>query len=144
MVAGTGVFTRDVNFGRSGTPGDRVFQDLAARFNQRGMAVVRFDRRGARYGVPREERTDKAVAPTATPENLSQDVEALYDWTRSERGLGAQCVVLFGHSEGTVHIAGLAERGSFRQTWSSAWAGCWRARRLLCDGNPLTGSWIPC
>ena len=58
MVAGTGVFTRDVNFGRSGTPGDRVFRDLAGRFNQRGMAVVRFDRRGARYGVPREERTD--------------------------------------------------------------------------------------
>ncbi|HRJ62847.1 alpha/beta hydrolase [Brevundimonas sp. UBA2416] len=112
MVAGTGVFTRDVNFGRSGTPGDRVFLDLAARFNQRGMAVVRFDRRGARYGVPREERTDKAVAPTATPENLSQDVEALYDWTRSERGLGARCVVLFGHSEGTIHIAGLAERGA--------------------------------
>lgn len=112
MVAGTGVFTRDVGFGRSGTPGDRIFLDLAARFNQRGMAVVRFDRRGARYGVPREERTDRAVAPTATPENLSQDVEALYDWTRSERGLGAQCVVLFGHSEGTVHIAGLAERGA--------------------------------
>lgn len=111
MVAGTGVFTRDVGFGRSGTPGDRIFLDLAGRFNRRGMAVVRFDRRGARYGVPREERTDKAVAPTATAENLSQDVEALYDWTRSERGLGAQCVVLFGHSEGTVHIAGLAERG---------------------------------
>jgi hypothetical protein len=112
MVAGTGVFTRDVNFGRSGTPGDRIFRDLAARFNQRGMAVVRFDRRGARYGVPREERTDKAVAPTATPENLSEDVEALYDWTRSERGLGAQCLILLGHSEGTVHIAGLAERGA--------------------------------
>ncbi|TPW02520.1 MAG: hypothetical protein FD125_2030 [bacterium] len=112
MVAGTGVFTRDVGFGRSGTPGDRIFLDLAARFNRHGMAVVRFDRRGARYGVPREERTDKAVAPTATAENLSQDVEALYDWTRSERGLGAQCVVLFGHSEGTVHIAGLAERGA--------------------------------
>lgn len=112
MVAGTGVFTRDVGFGRSGTPRDRIFLDLAARFNQRGMAVVRFDRRGARYGVPREERTDKAVAPTATAENLSQDVEALYDWTRSEQGLGAQCVVLLGHSEGTVHIAGLAERGA--------------------------------
>ena len=76
------------------------------------MSVVRFDRRGARFGVPREERTDNAVAPTATPENLSQDVEALYEWTRSDQGPGAQCVVFFGHSEGMVHIAGLAERGA--------------------------------
>ncbi|MFN4091513.1 MAG: alpha/beta hydrolase [Brevundimonas sp.] len=112
LVAGTGVFTRDVSFGRSGTPGDFIFRDLATRLTRRGMTVVRFDRRGARYGVPREERTDRLVAPTATAENLSQDVEALYDWTRSTRGLGAQCVVLFGHSEGTVHIAGLAERGA--------------------------------
>ncbi|HWS26901.1 MAG TPA: hypothetical protein VN259_10075, partial [Xanthomonadales bacterium] len=112
LVAGTGVFTRDVSFGRSGTPGDFIFRDLAERLTRRGMSVIRFDRRGARFGVPREERTDKAVAPTATPENLSQDVEALYEWTRSDQGPGAQCVVFFGHSEGMVHIAGLAERGA--------------------------------
>ncbi|WP_339871606.1 hypothetical protein [uncultured Brevundimonas sp.] len=112
LVAGTGAFDRDVTFGRSGTPRDRLFADLAERFNARGMTAVRFDRRGVRHGVPPSEVIDAAAAPTVTAENLSADVGAIYDWTRSDAGLGARCVVFFVHSEGAVHVAGLAKAGA--------------------------------
>jgi hypothetical protein len=112
LVAGTGAFDRDVTFGRSGTPRDRLFADLAGRFNARGLTAVRFDRRGVRHGVPPTEAVDAAAAPGVTAGNLSADVGALYDWVRSDSGLGAGCVVFFAHSEGAAHVGGLAEAGA--------------------------------
>lgn len=112
MVAGTGAFDRDVTFGRSGTPRDKLFADLATRFNARGMTAVRFDRRGVRHGVPPTEAIDAAAAPGVTAEALSADVGAMYDWARSSSGLGARCVVFFAHSEGAVHVAGMAKAGA--------------------------------
>ena len=112
LVAGTGAFDRDVTFGRSGTPRDRLFADLAARFNARGLTAVRFDRRGVRHGVPATEAIDAAAAPGVTAENLSADVGAIYDWVRSDAGLNAPCVVFFAHSEGAVHVAGVARAGA--------------------------------
>jgi hypothetical protein len=112
LVAGTGAFDRDVMLGRSGTPRDRLFADLAGRFNARGLTAVRFDRRGVRHGVPPTEVIDGAAAPDVTAENLSADVGTIYDWVRSEAGLGAPCVVFFVHSEGSAHLAGVAEAGA--------------------------------
>jgi alpha-beta hydrolase superfamily lysophospholipase len=112
LVAGTGAFDRDVSFGRSETPRDRLFADLAERFNARGLTAVRFDRRGVRHGVSPAETIDAAAAPSVTAENLSADVGAIHDWTRSDAGLGARCVVFFAHSEGAVHVAGLAKAGA--------------------------------
>ena len=112
LVAGTGAFDRDVSFGRSGTPRDRLFADLAARFTARGLTAVRYDRRGIRHGVPRSEAIDAAAAPGVTPENLSADVAAIYDRVRSGDGPAAGCVVFFAHSEGAVHVAGVAEAGA--------------------------------
>ncbi|MES2835171.1 MAG: hypothetical protein V4707_10735 [Pseudomonadota bacterium] len=111
MVAGTGAFDRDVALGRTGTARDRIFADLGPRFAARGMTAVRYDRRGVRYGVPPAETIDAAAAPSVTAENLSRDVEAVYDWARSPQGLNARCVVVFVHSEGSAHLAGVAERG---------------------------------
>lgn len=107
MVAGTGAFDRDVAFGRTGTARDRLFEDLAGRFQARGVAAVRFDRRGVRYGAAPAERVDPTVAPSVTAEALSRDVGAVYDWVRSSDGLGATCVVFFVHSEGAAHVAAL-------------------------------------
>lgn len=111
MVAGTGAFDRDVRLGTSGTERDLIFKDLAARFAERGLDAVRFDRRGVRYGVPPAEAIDPNVTATLTTEGFSRDVEAVDDWVRSPAGLNARCVVLFAHSEGMVHVAGMAERG---------------------------------
>lgn len=115
MVAGTGAFDRDVNLGRSGTPRDRIFADLGTRFAARGMTAVRFDRRGVRYGVAPTEVIDGSVVAGVTAENLSLDVEALMTWARAPSGLDARCLVVFVHSEGSVHLAGVAGRGDVAQ-----------------------------
>lgn len=111
LVAGTGAFDRDMRFGRSGTPRDRVFADLGDRFAKRGLAAVRFDRRGVRHGAPPAEAVDMEAYKSVTAESLSEDVGAVDAWVRSSEGLKAQCVVYFVHSEGAVHLAGRAEAG---------------------------------
>jgi len=115
MVAGTGAFDRDVNLGRSGTPRDRIFADLGARFAARGMTAVRYDRRGVRHGVPPAEVIDGSVVASVTAENLSLDVGTLMTWVRAPEGLDARCLVVFVHSEGSVHLAGVAGRGDVAQ-----------------------------
>lgn len=110
MVAGTGAFDRDVTLGRSGTARDKVFADLAGRIAARGMAVVRYERRGVRHGVPAAEAIDASAAPSVTADNLSLDLQAVQDWARSRAGLNQACVVVFAHSEGMVHLAGMARR----------------------------------
>lgn len=112
LVAGTGLFDRDARFGRTGTPRDLIFADLAQRLNARGLAAVRYDRRGMRHGVPRSEMLDTAVSGTSTTTTQREDLAAVYDWTRARSGLDARCVVLFGHSEGLLHIARLADSGA--------------------------------
>lgn len=112
FVAGTGLFDRDARFGRSGTPRDLVFADLAQRVNARGLAAVRYDRRGIRYGAPPAEMLDAAVSGTSTTTSQREDLAAVYDWTRARSGLNARCIVLFAHSEGLLHVARLAESGA--------------------------------
>jgi hypothetical protein len=112
MVPGTGAFDRDVKFANSGTPRDLLFKDLAARLNARGLATVRYDRRGVVYGKVGEAALDPAESATLTVASQRDDLRAVYDWTRSPQGLRARCVILFGHSEGLRHIAGLAESGA--------------------------------
>jgi dienelactone hydrolase len=112
FVAGTGLFDRDARFGRSGTPRDLVFADLAQRVTARGVAAVRYDRRGVRHGVPVAEMLDTAISGTSTVQSQREDLTAVYAWARARDGLNARCVVLFGHSEGLLHIARLAESGA--------------------------------
>lgn len=112
FVAGTGLFDRDARFGRSGTPRDLVFADLAQRMNARGLATVRYDRRGVRHGVPPAEMLDTSVSGTSTTTTQREDVAAVYDWTRARGGLNARCVVFFAHSEGLLHVARLADSGA--------------------------------
>ena len=107
MSAGTGAFDRDVAFGRSGTPRDRLFADLARRFNAAGIATVRYDRRGVRYKPADGQRLDPAVSGTSTVETQRDDLAAVYELARQQ----SACTVLLGHSEGAQHIGGLADRG---------------------------------
>lgn len=111
LVAGTGLFDRDVSFGASGTARDLIFADLAQRLNARGLAAVRYDRRGVLYNSP-DHRIDPSRTATATTSTMRDDLGAVYAWTMARDGLGARCVVLFGHSEGMAHIGRLAETGA--------------------------------
>lgn len=112
MVAGTGLFDRDVRFGQSGTDRDLLFKDLASRFNARGLAAVRYDRRGVNFGRIGEERLDKPVSGSSTTQSQREDLNAVYRWATAKEGLRARCVILLGHSEGTLHIARLANSGA--------------------------------
>lgn len=112
MVAGTGLFDRDVKFGRSGTESDKLFKDLGHRFAARGLAAVRYDRRGVKFGQPAASRLDPSVSGSSTVETQREDLAAVYEWASRTNGLGAKCVILFGHSEGTLHIARLAGSGA--------------------------------
>jgi hypothetical protein len=113
MVAGTGMFDRDVSLGRSGTPRDLLFLDLADRFLARGLGVVRYDRRGLHHGAATPaERFDPAASGSATVETQRDDLAAVRAWAESDDGLAARCVILFGHSEGVLHIGRLAASGA--------------------------------
>ncbi|OYW44250.1 MAG: hypothetical protein B7Z08_12540 [Sphingomonadales bacterium 32-68-7] len=113
MVAGTGLFDRDVAFGRSGSPRDRLFRDLADRFVARGLGAVRYDRRGVRHGATTPaEQLDTQISGSSTVETQRDDLAAVRAWAESPAGLGARCVILFGHSEGILHIARLAASGA--------------------------------
>lgn len=114
FVAGTGMFDRDASFGRSGTPRDLIFADLAQRMNAQGLATVRYDRRGLRYGATGAERIDTALASAATNESQIADLAAVYAWAQARDGLNARCVIFFGHSEGMAHIGRLADSGARR------------------------------
>lgn len=109
MVPGTGLFDRDVRFGRSGTEADKLFKDLSERIAARGVSTLRYDLRGVGYG---DRAADKAVLVARTTDSMRDDVADLYAWARAKDGLGARCVILFGHSEGMAHIGRLADTGA--------------------------------
>lgn len=113
MVAGTGLFDRDAAFGPPDTPRTKLFLDLAERFVARGLGVVRYDRRGVRHGAAsRAEALDPAVAASSTVQSQREDLAAVRAWAERGDGLGARCVILFGHSEGVMHIGRLAASGA--------------------------------
>lgn len=114
FVAGTGMFDRDASFGRSNTPRDLIFADLAQRMNARGLATVRYDRRGLRYGATGAEHIDAALASAATNETQVNDLAAVYAWAQARDGLNARCIIFFGHSEGMAHIGRLADTDARR------------------------------
>jgi hypothetical protein len=112
MVAGTGEFDRDTAFGRTGTPRDKLFKDLAGRITARGGIAVRYDKRGIGYTGGGPVTQDRALLAKTTTTAMWQDLSAVYGWTRAQSGLGARCVVVFAHSEGMVHVGRLAASGA--------------------------------
>jgi len=155
MVAGTGPFDRDEVFGRPGGEPAPVFVDLADRLTARGVTSVRYDKRGVRYGQTGDARIDREEIVSATTDAMRDDLAAVYDWTRAPQGLGAQCVALFGHSEGVVHIGRLAASGApppvvtigigavltsparnFR--WNLTERDSWSLRAMDADGDGVT------
>ena len=111
FVPGTGLFDRDANFGETGTPRDLIFKDLAQRMEARGLATVRYEPRGVRYGVAPDQRLDRQLLAKRTTTAMAGDLAAVYEWTRSPQGLGTRCVAFFAHSEGMLHVARMTAYG---------------------------------
>lgn len=79
MVAGTGLFDRDMSLGRSGAARDHLFRDLAEGFVARGLGVVGYDRRGVRHAsATPAEMLDPRIAGTSTVESQRDDLAAVY------------------------------------------------------------------
>jgi alpha-beta hydrolase superfamily lysophospholipase len=112
FVPGTGLFNRAGQFGKSGTPRDAIFKDLADRLLNRGIAAVRYDLRGVGRVVPTPDMLNKTLLAGRTTDNMRDDLAAVYAWTRSADGLGARCIIFFVHSEGMLHVARLAPTGA--------------------------------
>ena len=110
LVHGSGPFNRDYAFGNSGTDRDLLGVVFSTAFRAHGLTVVRYDKRSVDHPAAPARPTD-AVRRSVTTTALVDDLQAVYDWTRSPEGLGAQRVVLLAHSEGVTLAARLAQRG---------------------------------
>ncbi len=112
FVPGSGIYDRDALLGKTKTPREFIFKDLASRIQARGVATVRADGRGVRYGAAADQYLDNQLLATRTTGTMSEDLAAVYDWSLAPDGLGARCIVFFAHSEGMLHIGRLADRGA--------------------------------
>lgn len=129
MMPGTGLFDRDVAFGHSKTEKDLLFKQLSAVLNQKGVATLRYDYRGVSCSyeskppcehckTPQEKIAhfikncfDNDIRTTVTPQNMRSDFEQIYHWGEKHERIDPQQMIVFGHSEGSVHTAHLiAER----------------------------------
>lgn len=136
MQPGTGLFDRDVHYATDlyqGPPFDPqglVFRELAAELLSRGVGVLRHDYRGvscSRATLPREEYdgdeatkawrrhcVDTEVRLSVTPETMRSDLAQVTEWALEHPATDPTRLVLFGHSEGAIHIATLVERGALK------------------------------
>jgi hypothetical protein len=125
MVPGSGIFDRDVLFGHSGGERDLIFKDLAGDFLEAGLAVLRYDYRGVSCNMrtmppcPSCETWEETVAHFAshcidarirqevTPENIRTDIAQLFALAAQQVRVDRSRIVVFGHSEGSLHTAHL-------------------------------------
>ncbi len=120
LIPGSGTFDRDVDYGNSGSDRDLLFKQLSDELLARGMATVRFDQRGvrcSRYTMPPAARdvdsacVDRALREKVTPESLRDDVAAVYAFASASPCLDPAKLVVFAHSEGSIHAAALIRAG---------------------------------
>jgi hypothetical protein len=107
MVPGTGVFDRDVEFGNSHSPADRIFKVLSERITAEEVIAVRFDYRGIEHG----RKFDSEVRRRVTPESTRDDIRRVFAYATRMACVDPDRVAVFAHSEGTVHVARLVGDG---------------------------------
>jgi hypothetical protein len=125
MMPGTGLFDRDVNFGHSQTEKDLLFKRLSNLLNQKGVATLRYDYRGVSCNYENTPPCESCKTPQekiahfmqscfnneirtgVTPQNMRSDFEQIYHWGEKHERVDPQQMVVFAHSEGSVHTAHL-------------------------------------
>lgn len=116
MVGGTGLFYRNGFFGRSRTDRDLLFQDLSFRLNNQCIATVRFDYRGVSCDLKSQSDVqnclDQETRSHVTDLTILDDIQIVYDYASSLKKIDAKNIVLLGHSEGSLNISRLVQRGS--------------------------------
>lgn len=97
LVSGTGPNTRDQD-----VEGHKIFQVLADALNREGLAVLRYDKRGAgkstgKYGM-------------ATTADFTDDADAALNWLSGQPEVKTGGIGIVGHSEGGVIAPAVAAR----------------------------------
>lgn len=110
MVPGTGPYDRDLDFGRSGTPADLIYKDLAVGLNVRGIASLRFDKRGIycnRYSQVQRQCWKSSEMLSYNAETLREDLKRLFAWAQQDPRVDRRRIAILAHSEGGYHVAAL-------------------------------------
>lgn len=89
LVSGTGHNTRDEDVW-----GHKVFVVLADVLSRRGLAVLRYDKRGVGGSTGNFD--------TATTEDFASDADAAVRWLGTQPNIDARRVGILGHSEGGI------------------------------------------
>lgn len=89
LVAGSGAQTRDEN-----AAGHRIFLVLADALNRRGIAVLRYDKRGVGQS--------SGDFKSATTADFASDAEAAFRYLSGRPDVDRRRIGLIGHSEGGV------------------------------------------
>lgn len=125
FVGGTGLFDRDYDFGDSQTKKDLLFKELYPLINAIGVTTVRFDYRGVRCNMKTapackncknlkdkyqnylKSCVNNNVRLGVTPENIRDDIVAVYNYVVQKRNVDKNNILILAHSEGTIHISNL-------------------------------------
>jgi len=99
LIAGSGPHDRDEN-----VAGHRPFLVLADHLARKGIAVLRYDKRGVGKSTGSYEQ--------ATTEDFASDTNAALDYLKSRKEINAKKIGLIGHSEGGLIAPMVASRSS--------------------------------
>ncbi len=129
MIPGTGLWDRDVYLGQSGTDADFIFRDLAYALNERGIAALRMDQRGVRCNAKTmpacpscssaaelqkhyiDSCLNKDERATVSFDSIEDDIAQAYSFAATSAGADPSRILIFAHSEGTLHAANLVNAG---------------------------------
>ena len=99
LIAGSGPQDRDEN-----VAGHRSFLVLADLLTRKGMAVLRYDKRGIGKSTGNYDQ--------ATTEDFASDAEAALNYLKSRKEINARKIGLIGHSEGGLIAPMITSRSS--------------------------------
>lgn len=99
LIAGSGPHDRDEN-----VAGHRPFLVLADHLTRKGIAVLRYDKRGIGKSTGNYDQ--------ATTEDFASDATAAVEYLKSRKEINAKKIGLIGHSEGGLIAPMLASRSS--------------------------------
>jgi len=128
MQPGTGLFDRDVDFGTTKDENSLIFKTISKKFLQAGFAVLRYDYRGVKCSFQTAPKclncSDKKalfqfylescisndIRATVTPANIQEDLLSAHSFALSNSKIDSKKIVMFGHSEGSIHISTLLKK----------------------------------
>ncbi len=127
MQSGTGLFDRDVEFGNPKDENSLIFKVISKKLVQAGFAVLRYDYRGVKCSLQSMPKcpdcADKKatvrfyfkscinneIRSTVTPSNIQEDLLLTYQFAVNNPKVDAKKIIMFGHSEGSIHISNLVK-----------------------------------